>query len=104
MNKPLVILTALTICCCITSLQAISWSGCRCPRTVPRPVPIRVVNKIEVIPASGRCRSVQRIIHRLNGSKVCIDPDAAWFPSFVRAVDRKGYAKKGATSRVHRQL
>ncbi|KAM4576434.1 C-X-C motif chemokine 13-like isoform 2-T2 [Odontesthes bonariensis] len=104
MNKPLIILAALTLFCCITTLHAASWSGCRCIRTVSKPVPLGVIDKIEVIPPSGRCRRVERIIYRKNGSKVCINPNAEWFLGFLRAMDRKGCAKRGATSCVHRRL
>ncbi|KAM4576433.1 C-X-C motif chemokine 13-like isoform 1-T1 [Odontesthes bonariensis] len=98
MNKPLIILAALTLFCCITTLHAASWSGCRCIRTVSKPVPLGVIDKIEVIPPSGRCRRVERIIYRKNGSKVCINPNAEWFLGFLRAMDRRNHEAFSSTT------
>ncbi|XP_013870042.1 C-X-C motif chemokine 13 [Austrofundulus limnaeus] len=88
MNKALVLLAALTLCCCITALNA-SRYGCRCklPSLVSPPVHPSVVSSVMVTPPSGRCRKVERIIYRKNGTKVCVSPDAKWFPELLKSFD-----------------
>ncbi|XP_041854891.1 C-X-C motif chemokine 10 [Melanotaenia boesemani] len=89
MSKPLLLLAALLLCCCISSLQAFPRQGCNCIRTVSSPVPLRTIMKVEVVPPSGRCRWVERIITRKNGSKVCIDPKATWFPQLLSLLEKQ---------------
>uniref|UniRef100_A0A3Q4MWP1 C-X-C motif chemokine 10-like n=1 Tax=Neolamprologus brichardi TaxID=32507 RepID=A0A3Q4MWP1_NEOBR len=77
MNKPLLLLVALTFCCCF------ALNTCRCRRTVANPIPPRAVKKIEVTPASGHCPRTEIIVTVRNGNKICVDPEAKWFPVFV---------------------
>uniref|UniRef100_A0A8C6KXQ6 Chemokine interleukin-8-like domain-containing protein n=1 Tax=Nothobranchius furzeri TaxID=105023 RepID=A0A8C6KXQ6_NOTFU len=72
MSKQLIVLAALSLCCCFSILHASSRSGCRCLRTISQPVRHNAVAKIEVTPPSGRCRWTERIIYRKRGPKVCI--------------------------------
>ncbi|KAF7205296.1 C-X-C motif chemokine 13 [Nothobranchius furzeri] len=88
MSKQLIVLAALSLCCCFSILHASSRSGCRCLRTISQPVRHNAVAKIEVTPPSGRCRWTERIIYRKRGPKVCISPDAKWFPEYMKNFDR----------------
>ncbi|XP_047448272.1 C-X-C motif chemokine 13 [Mugil cephalus] len=84
MNKLLILLAALTFCCCITTLH-----GCRCRTVVKTRIPAYIVKKIEVTPVSGRCRYVEVLIFTWRGSKFCIDPTAKWFPEFIQTLQQK---------------
>uniref|UniRef100_A0A3Q1EKJ3 C-X-C motif chemokine n=1 Tax=Acanthochromis polyacanthus TaxID=80966 RepID=A0A3Q1EKJ3_9TELE len=67
---------------------ALSVNRCRCIRTVPGPIPRRVIKRIEVIPPSGRCRRTEILIFRRNGPIVCVDPEAKWFQKFLENLQR----------------
>ncbi|XP_075934984.1 interleukin-8 [Anarhichas minor] len=82
-SKPLLLLAALTLCCCIASLHALPTQVCRCIRTITSPIPITVIKQVELIPISGHCRRTEIIITRWNGSKVCVKPDAKWVHSLL---------------------
>ncbi|XP_074495571.1 C-X-C motif chemokine 13 [Sebastes fasciatus] len=84
MTKPLLLLAALTLCCCISSMDALQRNGCRCIRTSPNSIPRRIIRKIEVIPISGHCRRTEIIITRRNGFTVCVDPSAVWVKVLLR--------------------
>ncbi|XP_044051175.1 C-X-C motif chemokine 13 [Siniperca chuatsi] len=77
MTKSLLLAT-LALCCCITTLHAYIQPGCRCIRTTSSPVAVRVIQKIEVVPISGRCRRIEIIVTRKNNSKVCVNPNVKW--------------------------
>ncbi|XP_008298103.1 C-X-C motif chemokine 10-like isoform X2 [Stegastes partitus] len=104
MNRTVLLLVALTLCCCLAGLDAVALHRCRCLRTVSHRVPARVVKKIEVTPASGHCRRTEILILKKSGSTVCVDPDAKWFPELLNALQKTGCAKNGAKSCVHRRL
>ncbi|XP_017162119.1 C-X-C motif chemokine 2 isoform X2 [Poecilia reticulata] len=89
MNKAVILLVALTLCCCIPELHA-SKLGCRCIKTTSQRVALRTVAKVEVTPPSGRCRRSERVVIRKNGSKVCISSDANWFPEFLSKLNQLG--------------
>nr|XP_040025439.1 C-X-C motif chemokine 13-like [Gasterosteus aculeatus aculeatus] len=74
----LLLLLAVTLCCCVARLHAFPTRGCRCIRTTSDPVPTRVIRRIEVVPVSGLCRRTEIIVTRRNGSKLCVNPDEAW--------------------------
>ncbi|XP_060889992.1 interleukin-8-like [Labrus mixtus] len=75
-STQLIIMT--TLCFCIVSLQASPRSGCLCIRTTSSYIPVRVIDRIEVIPVTGYCRWTEVIVTRKNGSKVCADPNGKW--------------------------
>ncbi|XP_031726441.1 interleukin-8 [Anarrhichthys ocellatus] len=82
-TKPLLLLAALTLCCCIASLHALPTQGCRCIRSIYSQVPLKVIKKLELIPISGHCRRTEIIITRRNGSKVCVKPEEKWVNSLL---------------------
>ncbi|XP_076586687.1 growth-regulated alpha protein [Chaetodon auriga] len=88
MTKPLLLLVALTLCCCIATLHAVPMAGCLCIRTTSNPVALRVIEKIEVRPISGRCRRTEIIITRKNGSKICVNPKAVWVKELLSNLQR----------------
>ncbi|XP_040010501.1 growth-regulated alpha protein [Xiphias gladius] len=92
MPKPLLLLAAVTLCCCITTLHAIPRRGCRCMRTTSQGIPVRAIRKIEVIPISGHCRQTEIIITRKNNHKVCINPEAKWVNELLRNLQKKNGA------------
>ncbi|XP_069578729.1 interleukin-8 isoform X2 [Brachyistius frenatus] len=104
MNKPLLLLTLLTLSSCIASLHAFTRMGCRCKGTISHPVPPSVIKKIEVTPASGHCRWTEIIVTRRNGSKICINPEAKWLPELFSILQKRNCVRAGATSCVHHQL
>ncbi|XP_015229096.1 PREDICTED: C-X-C motif chemokine 13 isoform X1 [Cyprinodon variegatus] len=104
MKKALILLVALTLCCCIPELHASSRSGCRCLKNSFHRISPLNVAKVEVTPPSGRCRRAERVVIRKNGSKVCISPNAAWFPEFLRKLDGMGCDKAGAAPCIRRHL
>ncbi|KAG7237135.1 hypothetical protein INR49_032771 [Caranx melampygus] len=57
--KPLLLLAALTLCCCITALH-----GCKCMRPTSNRIPLKAIKKIEVLPISGQCRWTEIIVTR----------------------------------------
>ncbi|XP_061586641.1 C-X-C motif chemokine 10 [Cololabis saira] len=89
MNKSLLLLAALTLCCCISSLDASSRSWCNCMQIISHPIPERRIGKIEVTPPSGRCRRTQVKITMRNGSKVCVNPNAKWLTKLLAALEKK---------------
>ncbi|XP_005730621.1 C-X-C motif chemokine 10 [Pundamilia nyererei] len=89
MNKPLLLLVALTFCCCIASLHGFPINTCRCRRTVANPIPPRAVKKIEVTPASGHCPRTEITITVRNGNRICVDPEAKWFPGLLNTLQKK---------------
>ncbi|XP_041792536.1 C-X-C motif chemokine 13 [Chelmon rostratus] len=89
MTKPLLLLAALTLCCCITTLHAAPRQFCLCIRTTSAPIPLRVIKKIEVHPISGRCPRTEVIITRNNNSKVCVNPGAVWVNGLLRNLQNK---------------
>uniref|UniRef100_A0A3Q3WNB3 Chemokine interleukin-8-like domain-containing protein n=1 Tax=Mola mola TaxID=94237 RepID=A0A3Q3WNB3_MOLML len=88
MTNPMRLLAALTLCCCIASMNAFSKHGCHCLWTVSKPVPLRIIRKIEMMPISGHCRWPETIITRKNGSKVCADPDDEWFKVLISRMQK----------------
>ncbi|XP_020514806.1 interleukin-8 [Labrus bergylta] len=84
----LIVMTTLTLCF-IVGLQASPGSGCFCIRTTSAPIPVRVISRIEVIPASGHCRQIEIIVTRKNGSKVCADPNGKWGKFVIRILLKK---------------
>ncbi|XP_070820503.1 C-X-C motif chemokine 10 [Chaetodon trifascialis] len=88
MTKPLLLLAALTLCCCIATLHAAPRQGCLCIRTTSNHVALRVIEKIEVFPISGRCRRTEIIITRRNGSKICVNPEANWVKNLLSNFQR----------------
>uniref|UniRef100_A0A3B3UT07 C-X-C motif chemokine ligand 13 n=1 Tax=Poecilia latipinna TaxID=48699 RepID=A0A3B3UT07_9TELE len=86
MNKAVFLLVALTLFCCIPELhgeQILSdFYLFRYLRF------ILTVAKVEVTPPSGRCRRSERVVIRKNGSKVCISPEASWFPEFLSKLNQ----------------
>uniref|UniRef100_A0A669EFP8 C-X-C motif chemokine 10 n=1 Tax=Oreochromis niloticus TaxID=8128 RepID=A0A669EFP8_ORENI len=89
MNKPLLLLVALTFCCCIASLHGFAINTCRCRRMVANPVPPRAVKKIEVTAASGHCPRTEITITVRNGNRICVDPEAKWFPGLLNTLQKK---------------
>lgn len=95
-----------------------AFSGCHCLGTVKKPVPYRVIKKIEMVPISGHCRrpetmwvSIWAWIHemtsvldlvtrklthvsrcsrltRKNGFKMCIDPNQKWFKVLLSQIQK----------------
>ncbi|MEQ2182590.1 hypothetical protein GOODEAATRI_023923, partial [Goodea atripinnis] len=65
-----------------------SRSGCRCSKTILHRISVNNVAKVEVTPPSGRCRRAERVVITKKGSKVCISPNAEWFPEFLNRLDR----------------
>ncbi|XP_041643393.1 C-X-C motif chemokine 13 [Cheilinus undulatus] len=88
-TKVLIVLAALTLCCCISSLQASPIQGCLCIRTTSASIPARVIKKVEVIPVSGRCRRTEIIVTRKNGSNVCVDPNGKWARNMLNTLNRQ---------------
>ncbi|XP_030579584.1 C-X-C motif chemokine 13-like isoform X2 [Archocentrus centrarchus] len=89
MNRPLLLLAALTFCCCITSLHGFNINACRCKSTTLRQVPPQMVRKIEVTPLSVHCRRTEIIITMRTGNKICINPEAKWFPGLLNTLQKK---------------
>uniref|UniRef100_A0A3Q3GXY3 Interleukin-8-like n=1 Tax=Labrus bergylta TaxID=56723 RepID=A0A3Q3GXY3_9LABR len=84
------ILPSLTVLLFATLLLGSSpGSGCFCIRTTSAPIPVRVISRIEVIPASGHCRQIEIIVTRKNGSKVCADPNGKWGKFVIRILLKK---------------
>ncbi|XP_047238167.1 C-X-C motif chemokine 13 isoform X1 [Girardinichthys multiradiatus] len=104
MNKALILLVALTLYCCIPVLHASSRSGCRCSKTILHRISVNNVAKVEVTPPSGRCRRAERVVITKKGSKVCISPNAEWFPEFLNRLDRMGCHNADAASCIHHHL
>ncbi|XP_029943662.1 C-X-C motif chemokine 13-like [Salarias fasciatus] len=75
MKNALLVLAALTLCCCFTCLHSSPPRHCRCIGVVPCCVPRRFIRKIEVIPNSGNCRRTEVIITRKNNSTDCVSPN-----------------------------
>uniref|UniRef100_A0A4W6CPW4 Chemokine interleukin-8-like domain-containing protein n=1 Tax=Lates calcarifer TaxID=8187 RepID=A0A4W6CPW4_LATCA len=89
MPKPLLLLAALTLCCCIATLHASPRNGwCSCIRMVPRVIPRGAIKKIEVMPISGRCRRTEIIVTRRDGYRVCVDPKAKWINDMLTSLPR----------------
>ncbi|XP_034451330.1 alveolar macrophage chemotactic factor [Hippoglossus hippoglossus] len=88
LQKPLLLLAALTLCCCITSLHAFRRRGCHCIRTTTEEVPAKCIKKIEVFAVSGQCRRTEILITRKNGYKVCVDPEVDWVLSLLQKLQR----------------
>ncbi|XP_060895335.1 C-X-C motif chemokine 10 [Labrus mixtus] len=84
----LIVMTTLTLCF-IVGLQASPRSGCFCIRTTPAFIPVRIIDKIEVIPVSGHCRRTEIIVTRRNGSKVCADLNSKWGKAVSRTLLKK---------------
>ncbi|XP_068577203.1 interleukin-8 isoform X2 [Cebidichthys violaceus] len=103
-TKPLLLLAALTLCCCIASLHALPTQGCRCIRTSPIPVPFRAISKLEMIAISGHCRRTEIIVTRRNGSKVCVKPEEEWVNILLSKLQKKRCIKGSASSCVGHQL
>ncbi|XP_069578728.1 C-X-C motif chemokine 13 isoform X1 [Brachyistius frenatus] len=97
MNKPLLLLTLLTLSSCIASLHAFTRMGCRCKGTISHPVPPSVIKKIEVTPASGHCRWTEIIVTRRNGSKICINPEAKWLPELFSILQKNNVTSRSTT-------
>ncbi|XP_019959755.2 C-X-C motif chemokine 10 isoform X1 [Paralichthys olivaceus] len=83
LQKPLLVLAALTLCCCIDTLHAFRQRGCHCIRTTPDKVPVRFIKKLEVIPISGQCRRTEIIITKRNGYKLCVAPEEKWIKDLL---------------------
>ncbi|XP_070689651.1 C-X-C motif chemokine 10-like isoform X2 [Pempheris klunzingeri] len=103
-TKPLLLLlAALTLCCCITSLQAYP-RACLCLRTTSTPIRPQAIEKIEVIPISGKCRRIEIIVTRRNGSRVCVTPTAKWVIMLLSRLQRTACIKGRAFPCVGHQL
>ncbi|XP_031590739.2 C-X-C motif chemokine 13-like [Oreochromis aureus] len=89
MNKPLLLLVALTFCCCIASLHGFTLNTCRCRKTTMRPVFAKMVKKIEVTPVSGHCPRTEIMITLRSGVKICVNPEAKWFPNLLNTLQKK---------------
>ncbi|XP_028271124.1 C-C motif chemokine 5-like isoform X2 [Parambassis ranga] len=88
--KFLLIAAALTLCCCVGSLQAHSVRrNCYCIQTSWDPVPARAIQKLEVFLPSGQCRRSQIVITKRSGSKVCINPEAKWIQELLNTLQNK---------------
>nr|XP_020450786.1 C-X-C motif chemokine 13 isoform X2 [Monopterus albus] len=93
MPKPLLILAVLTLCCCITTLNAFSRPGCQCLRATRSR--IRNIKQIVVIPISGLCRQPEIIVIRKNGSKICVDPQAPWLNNLLTNLPKEDENSSG---------
>ncbi|XP_033475087.1 C-X-C motif chemokine 13 [Epinephelus lanceolatus] len=89
MTKPLLLLVALTLCCCIASMHALQAGRCQCARTTSNVVPVQIIKKIEVFPITGYCRRTEVIVTRKNNSRVCVDPNAEWANSLLKRLQSK---------------
>ncbi|XP_059193806.1 interleukin-8 [Centropristis striata] len=96
-TKPLILLAALTLCCCFASLQARPRQSCMCLRTLSNPIPVRIIKDIKVVPISGHCRRVEMIVTRRNGSQVCVDPAAKWINDLLRNLQNKQQTSSSTT-------
>ncbi|XP_054466540.1 C-X-C motif chemokine 11-1 [Anoplopoma fimbria] len=99
-TKPLLLLAALTLCCCISSLHAFSQGRCICIRTISTPVPFKTIKKVEIIPVSGGCRRTEIIITRRNGSKLCVNPKKKWVIDLLSQLQSKN-ENSATTSSTH---
>uniref|UniRef100_A0A3Q3E3G3 C-X-C motif chemokine 10-like n=1 Tax=Labrus bergylta TaxID=56723 RepID=A0A3Q3E3G3_9LABR len=70
----------------VLNCSASPSSGCFCIRTTLSSIPVRVIDKIEVIPVSGYCRWTEVIVTKKNGSKVCADPNGKWAKSILHTL------------------
>uniref|UniRef100_A0A3Q2WEF8 Chemokine interleukin-8-like domain-containing protein n=1 Tax=Haplochromis burtoni TaxID=8153 RepID=A0A3Q2WEF8_HAPBU len=57
-------------------------------RTVANPIPPRAVKKIEVTPVSGHCPRTEITITVRNGNRICVDPEAKWFPGLLNTLQK----------------
>ncbi|KAK2838088.1 hypothetical protein Q5P01_015300 [Channa striata] len=89
MAKPLLVLAALTLFCCIASMDAAPRRGCRCIRYNTAPVRKNMVEKVEIFPISGNCRRAEMIITGKNGFKVCVKADQKWVPEWLNALEKE---------------
>ncbi|XP_030000450.1 interleukin-8 [Sphaeramia orbicularis] len=97
-TKVLLLLAAVTFCCCITSLEAM---GCRCLRKTPGRLPnkaIKHIKNIEIIPISGSCRHTQIIFTMIRGNTICVDPAARWVSEVIATVQKRGETKEASGS------
>ncbi|XP_071340075.1 interleukin-8 [Trachinotus anak] len=97
MPKPLLVLAALTLCCCITTLHASSRSGCKCIRTTSQAIPLQAIKKIEVLPITGRCRYTEIIVTVKNNFRVCVEPSVTWINRVLSNLQKKKEAANAAT-------
>ncbi|XP_049906852.1 C-X-C motif chemokine 13 [Epinephelus moara] len=88
-TKPLLLLVALTLCCCIASLQARQAGRCQCAGTTSNVVPVRIIKKIEVFPITGYCRRIEVVVTRKNDSRVCVKPNAEWVNNLLKRLQSK---------------
>ncbi|KAM7391083.1 hypothetical protein PAMP_021799 [Pampus punctatissimus] len=89
MTKPLLLLIALTLCCCFASLDGRAIPGCHCIGHSSNQVSDKMIKKFEVIPISGRCRRTEIIVTRWNNTKICIDPNAVWLDELMQTLKKK---------------
>ncbi|XP_049433627.1 C-X-C motif chemokine 13 [Epinephelus fuscoguttatus] len=89
MTKPLLLLVALTLCCCMASLHARQAGRCQCARAISDVIPVRVIKKIEVFPITGYCRRIEVVITRKNNTRVCVDPNAEWVNNLLKRLQSK---------------
>ncbi|XP_022609503.1 C-X-C motif chemokine 13 isoform X2 [Seriola dumerili] len=102
MPKPLLLLAALTLCCCIMTIHG--SPRCKCIQTSSKKIPLKAIIKIEVLPISGQCRWTEIIVTMKKGFKVCIDPSVPWINQLLTNLQKKGCVKGRARSCVHHQL
>ncbi|XP_023270091.1 C-X-C motif chemokine 13 isoform X1 [Seriola lalandi dorsalis] len=95
MPKPLLLLAALTLCCCIMTIHA--SPRCKCIRTSSKIISLKAIMKIEVLPISGQCRWTEIIVTRKNGMKVCIDPSTPWIKQLLTNLQKKNEAPTETT-------
>ncbi|XP_074525741.1 C-X-C motif chemokine 13 [Halichoeres trimaculatus] len=86
-TKPLLLLSALALCCILT-LGALPRQGCRCIRTTPKYIPVRRMDKIEVFPVSGQCRWLEIIVTTKKSATICLDPSATWVKNLLTNLQR----------------
>ncbi|XP_034535018.1 C-X-C motif chemokine 10-like [Notolabrus celidotus] len=96
-TKPRLLLCALTFCC-ILGLQAYSTQGCNCINTIPGPISPRVIQKVEVIPVSGRCRWLEIIVTTRRGKKICLDPKGIWVNNLFSNLQRRSNSNSSMVS------
>ncbi|TWW60840.1 C-X-C motif chemokine 10 [Takifugu flavidus] len=99
MVKPPTLLVVMTLCCCLVTADA--FFGCHCLRTIRKPIPLNVIEKIEMLPISGHCRRPEIILTRKNGSKICIDPNQKWLKDLLNKMQKEGERPSSTTAPVN---
>ncbi|XP_072354017.1 interleukin-8-like [Scyliorhinus torazame] len=83
----------LTLLLCAITAQGIPLPGiqgrCRCPQTRSNFINPRLIKNLKYIPKGPHCETVEIIVTKVTGEKVCVSPDAQWVKIIIKA-------KKGA--------